>query len=341
VATVEALQDAGVTPDDLALMSSLTGLDIELAGGPSGAVDDLAAGFEPCDLDAGLEPALVAAFGIDLANDTACVVDEVDDDGFETAVAETVVEGSDRMAEEFMVAVGRCPGALAAVAATFVTGGDVDLPPDAMACLEEELADIPEIVDLLLDGGSEAIGALDAVAATCGIDDLPDLDTTGRGPGPDDTGDDEPGEPGQVGGGWDPDLGFDTGGSSPSPDDRPTPEPAPIGTPPDALEVTTLDPGTGPRAQLGDGLVVHYVGVLPDGQVLDSSYELGQPLVVPELGDGMLIPGWEEGLVGVQAGERRRLVIGSALAYGPEGSSDVPPDTPLAFEIDVLEVTPG
>jgi FKBP-type peptidyl-prolyl cis-trans isomerase len=54
-----------------------------------------------------------------------------------------------------------------------------------------------------------------------------------------------------------------------------------------------------------------------------------------------VIVGWNEGLIGVKIGERRRLVIGSDKAYGPEGRSGIPPDAPLAFEIDVVDVEPA
>jgi FKBP-type peptidyl-prolyl cis-trans isomerase len=56
------------------------------------------------------------------------------------------------------------------------------------------------------------------------------------------------------------------------------------------------------------------------------------------LGRGTVINGWEEGLPGSKAGERRRLVIGSDRAYSPQGTTGIPPNAPLAFEVDVLDV---
>jgi peptidylprolyl isomerase len=54
------------------------------------------------------------------------------------------------------------------------------------------------------------------------------------------------------------------------------------------------------------------------------------------LGQGSVITGWEQGLTGAQVGERRRLVIGPDNAYGAQGTDGIPPNAPLAFEIDVL-----
>lgn len=122
----------------------------------------------------------------------------------------------------------------------------------------------------------------------------------------------------------------------------PDPEPPPADTPPDAVEVMTLIGGQGRGAAVGDSVVVHYVGVTADGQVVDSSWERGQPFAMP-LGDGLVIAGWEEGLVGARIGERRHLVIGSDKAYGAAGSGDgsIPPDAPLAFDVDIIDVEPA
>ena len=124
--------------------------------------------------------------------------------------------------------------------------------------------------------------------------------------------------------------------------EAPDPEPPPEDTAADALESETLIEGEGDGAAAGDTIVVHYIGKTPDGNVFDQSWERGEPITVP-LGVGQVIPGWDQGLEDVRIGERRRLVIGSDLAYGPEGSSDggIPPDSPLAFEVDVVDIQPG
>jgi peptidylprolyl isomerase len=120
----------------------------------------------------------------------------------------------------------------------------------------------------------------------------------------------------------------------------PDPEPPPADTPPDAVETTTLIAGDGPPAEVGDTVHVHYVLVLADGTEVDSSWDRGA--VFPfTIGDGSVIAGWDEGMVGARVGERRRLVIGADKAYADDGVGDIPPDAPLAFEIDVVAVIAG
>jgi FKBP-type peptidyl-prolyl cis-trans isomerase/Domain of unknown function (DUF4190) len=121
----------------------------------------------------------------------------------------------------------------------------------------------------------------------------------------------------------------------------PTPEPPPADTAADALEVTTITEGEGEGAQAGDMVTVHYAGVLSDGTRFDDSWSRGEPFPVT-LGQGMVIAGWDEGLIGVKNGERRHLVIGSDNAYGAEGSPPtIPVNAPLAFDVDVIDIQPG
>jgi peptidylprolyl isomerase len=123
--------------------------------------------------------------------------------------------------------------------------------------------------------------------------------------------------------------------------EAPDVEPPPENTPADALETETLIEGEGEAAAAGDQLTVNYTGVTPDGNVFDSSWENGQPLPFA-LGQQMVIPGWDQGMVGAKIGERRRLVIGSDNAYGAEGAGeDIPPNSPLAFVVDVVDIAPG
>ena len=109
---------------------------------------------------------------------------------------------------------------------------------------------------------------------------------------------------------------------------------------PTELVVTTLTPGEGPEAAEGDTVYVNYVGVRSaDGQEFDSNYG-GSPFPVT-LGQGGVIQGWEQGLVGATAGERRQLDIPSDLAYGDQPQGDViQAGDALTFVIDVLAVLP-
>lgn len=125
--------------------------------------------------------------------------------------------------------------------------------------------------------------------------------------------------------------------------DRDPPDPAP---PPGeleagALEQETLIEGEGEGAAVGDTVTVHYIGKTADGNVFDQSWERGQPFTVA-LGQGQVIPGWDQGLVGAKVGERRRLEIGADNAYGEQGSPPaIPPNAPLAFEVDIVAIGPG
>jgi len=122
--------------------------------------------------------------------------------------------------------------------------------------------------------------------------------------------------------------------------DPPVPANAADDTPADAVEVNTLIEGQGEGAAAGDTVTVHYVGVLSDGTEFDQSWSRGQPFVVENLGQASVIPGWNEGLVGAKIGERRRLEIGSDQAYGAAGNPPaIPANAPLAFEIDVVDIT--
>jgi peptidylprolyl isomerase len=123
----------------------------------------------------------------------------------------------------------------------------------------------------------------------------------------------------------------------------PVPADAPADTPSDAIDVETLIEGEGEGAKAGDTVTVHYVGVLADGTQFDESWSRGQTFDVAPLGQAQVIDGWNEGLVGAKIGERRRLVLGSDKAYGAEGTPDgaIPPDSPLAFEIDIVDIKPA
>lgn len=108
------------------------------------------------------------------------------------------------------------------------------------------------------------------------------------------------------------------------------------------LKVTELLAGTGAEAANGDSLVVHYVGVRSiDGVEFDNSYDRGSPFELV-LGSGMVIQGWEQGLVGVQAGGQYQIDIPSDLGYGDTGSGDViRPGDDITFVVDIVSVTPA
>lgn len=96
--------------------------------------------------------------------------------------------------------------------------------------------------------------------------------------------------------------------------------------------------GKGPAAKSGDHVSVHYTGTLLDGTKFDSSRDRGEPFEFT-LGAGMVIKGWDEGVVGMKKGGKRRLTIPSELGYGKQGSPPkIPPDATLVFDIELLEI---
>ncbi|MGD9703214.1 MAG: FKBP-type peptidyl-prolyl cis-trans isomerase [Acidimicrobiia bacterium] len=111
---------------------------------------------------------------------------------------------------------------------------------------------------------------------------------------------------------------------------------------PTELVITDLEDGTGAGAADGDTVLVNYVGVRSaDGTEFDNSYDSGQMFPVT-LGAGGVIPGWEQGLVGVKTGGRRQLDIPADLAYGDEPQGDViQAGDALTFVIDVVAVVPA
>jgi peptidylprolyl isomerase len=112
----------------------------------------------------------------------------------------------------------------------------------------------------------------------------------------------------------------------------------PSGPAPAKLAVKDLVVGTGPAAKSGETVSVNYVGVLyKGGKEFDASWKRNQPLTFP-LGQGQVIPGWDQGVPGMKVGGRRELIIPAALAYGAQGSQGIPPNSPLVFVVDLLGI---
>jgi len=104
------------------------------------------------------------------------------------------------------------------------------------------------------------------------------------------------------------------------------------------LEIVDVREGTGPLAQSGNTVTVHYVGTLTNGDKFDSSRDRGKGFTF-KLGAGMVIKGWDQGVAGMKVGATRKLTIPPHLAYGDRGFPPViPPGSTLVFEVELLSV---
>lgn len=104
------------------------------------------------------------------------------------------------------------------------------------------------------------------------------------------------------------------------------------------LSKEDLAPGKGAAAKTGDTVKVHYTGTLLNGKKFDSSLDRNEPFEF-KLGAGGVIKGWDEGVVGMKVGGKRKLTIPADLAYGKRGSPPtIPPNSPLVFEIELVAI---
>ena len=96
--------------------------------------------------------------------------------------------------------------------------------------------------------------------------------------------------------------------------------------------------GTGASPSRGQQVTVHYTGTLADGKKFDSSVDRGQPFSFV-IGVGQVIPGWDEGVMSMKIGGKRKLVIPSKLGYGERGAGGViPPNAELHFDVELISV---
>jgi FKBP-type peptidyl-prolyl cis-trans isomerase len=101
------------------------------------------------------------------------------------------------------------------------------------------------------------------------------------------------------------------------------------------LRIIEVRRGAGAEAKSGMTLKVTYRGTLKDGKEFDRNSDTTRPFSFV-LGAGLVIKGWEEGLLGMKVGGKRKLVIPSELAYGKRGGGPIPPDAELTFEVELL-----
>lgn len=102
------------------------------------------------------------------------------------------------------------------------------------------------------------------------------------------------------------------------------------------LMVEDLVVGTGSEVTLADTITVNYEGTLTDGTVFDSSYSRGEPATFPLSG---VIQGWQQGITGMKVGGKRKLSIPANLGYGSSPAGEIPPNSDLYFEVELLSIS--
>jgi peptidylprolyl isomerase len=114
----------------------------------------------------------------------------------------------------------------------------------------------------------------------------------------------------------------------------------PEGAPPTELIIKDIVKGKGKKAKAGDELAMQYAGYSwSNGQKFDASWDRGQEPFVFQLGSGMVIPGWDQGLVGMREGGRRLLIIPPDLGYGEAGAGGaIGPNETLIFAVDLEKI---
>lgn len=106
----------------------------------------------------------------------------------------------------------------------------------------------------------------------------------------------------------------------------------------DELRIEDLQVGDGKAAVKGALITTHYRGWLQDGTEFDSSHSRGKPFQCV-IGTGRVIKGWDQGIIGMQVGGKRRLFVPAHLAYGErQMGAHITPNSDLTFDIELLEV---
>ncbi len=123
----------------------------------------------------------------------------------------------------------------------------------------------------------------------------------------------------------------------PKAEEAPAEEPKEVATE-SGLKYIDLKVGDGASPEAGKMVTVHYTGWLENGTKFDSSVDRGQPFVFP-IGMGRVIRGWDEGVMSMKIGGKRKLIIPAELGYGARGAGGViPPNATLIFEVELLGI---
>jgi FKBP-type peptidyl-prolyl cis-trans isomerase len=105
----------------------------------------------------------------------------------------------------------------------------------------------------------------------------------------------------------------------------------------DGLKIQDEKVGTGAAVKSGDTIVINYTGTLTNGTKFDSSYDRGTPFTT-QIGVGQVIKGWDEGVIGMKVGGKRKLTIPPALGYGDQAMGSIPANSTLIFEVELEKI---
>ena len=103
------------------------------------------------------------------------------------------------------------------------------------------------------------------------------------------------------------------------------------------LQVVDEKIGTGNPVKSGDTVDINYVGTLTNGTKFDASADHGGPFTT-QIGVGKVIKGWDEGVVGMKVGGKRKLTIPPSLGYGDQAMGSIPANSTLIFEVELVKI---
>jgi FKBP-type peptidyl-prolyl cis-trans isomerase FkpA len=103
------------------------------------------------------------------------------------------------------------------------------------------------------------------------------------------------------------------------------------------LQVTDEKIGTGAAVKKGDTVEINYVGTLTNGTKFDASADHGGAFTT-QIGVGQVIKGWDEGIIGMKVGGKRKLVIPPSLGYGDQAVGSIPPNSTLIFQVELVGI---
>lgn len=115
------------------------------------------------------------------------------------------------------------------------------------------------------------------------------------------------------------------------------PSPQAVAANTDKLQIQDEKIGSGTAVQKGDTVDINYVGTLTNGKKFDASADHGGPFTT-QIGVGQVIKGWDEGIIGMKVGGKRKLIIPPSLGYGDQDMGTIPPNSTLIFQVELVGI---